>query len=132
MPMCTPIRPDAGTQQQYCEKIMRVQKLQNYDQMLRDYKQECRDFWLKEFPVLVVIGSTITFGASYTISRLPGAAEPTLPWWMMATIVLALALMVVAKFMLPPKPSPADVMRNRAFRASFGMDSSVSSGDHDL
>jgi hypothetical protein len=100
--------------------------------MLRDYKQECRDFWLKEFPVLVVIGSTIIFGATYAISRLPGGAEPTLPWWMMATILLVPALIVFAKFVLPPKPSPADVMRNRALRASFGMDSSVSSGGHDL
>ena len=132
VPMCSTIRPDAGTQQQHCEKITGVQKLQNYDQMLRDHKQECRDFWLKEFPVLVVVGSTITFGATYAISRLPSAAEPTLPWWMMATIALAPALIVYAKFMLPPKSSTADVMRNRALRASFGMDSSVISGDHDL
>lgn len=111
---------------------MRVQKLQNYDQMLRKYNQECRDFWLKEFPMMVVIGTTIIFGATYALSRLPGAGEPSLPWWMMAAILLAPALMVFAKFMLPREPSPADVMQNRALRASFGMDSSVSSGDHDL
>jgi hypothetical protein len=113
------------------EKIMRVQKLQNYDQMLRAYKQECRDFWTKEFPVIAAIGATIIFGAMFAMSRLPGAGQPELPWWVMAAILLAPPLIVLAKVMLPKKPTHLDVMINRALRAGHGMDSSVSSGDHD-
>jgi len=83
-------------------------ELKNYHQMLRDYRQECREFWLKEFPLIAVLYGSIIFGATYAMSRFPrspGEGEPILPWWMRAAIWLIPVLFLLAKALLPPKPS---------------------------
>lgn len=105
---------------------MRVQKLMNYDQMMAEYKKECRDYWLKEFPVIGLIGAVIMFGGSYGITKLPGATpSDILPWWAIAFLMWFFATAVWVKMCLPTKPHPDDVLLNRRLRWQHGMDSTV-------
>lgn len=103
---------------------MKVQKIANYEQRKQEYIADCKNFWLKEFLPLAVIGALVAFGGMYGLLK-AGITTPDLDWRLSAIIIWAGMLIAPVKMMYPDKPHPNDVLYDQALRRTVGMDDSV-------
>jgi len=108
------------------ENPMKVQMLLNFDQRMQAYREDRRNFWIKEFSSFALAGIVVTFGMMFVVSKIPGVEFPmNSNWWQFAFLFWLGAMVIPIKMMHPKRPSPDDVLRDQALRRQFGMDDTV-------
>ena len=102
---------------------MEIQKIANYEQRKQEYSEDCREFWMKEFPPLATIGAVVVLGGMYGLSKI--GLTPDLDWRVSALLIWVVLLIAPVKMMYPEMPHPNDVLWDQALRRTVGMDDSV-------
>ncbi len=105
-------------------------KVQNMAWRQEVYRKEMLQYFARTLPWLVVIGTVVTFGFMYILSRYVVGDELRTTVgnmnWKQAALVMDIILLIPPALMMKPrKPRQEDIEFERAMRRSVGMDDSV-------
>lgn len=109
-----------------------IAKIQNLEQRMRGYQEDCRMFWRTIFAPFASFGVIIIFPLVYLFLEHYRVVPSSLDWWVVALILWAILMVPPYQMMYPPKPCPEDIRAEQELLRRAGLDSSVSTGDHDL
>lgn len=105
---------------------MKVQKIANYEQRMRQYRTDCAKFWRGEVLWMGATGFVIVFGFIGYLSSTGAHFQPDLDWKVIAAAIWTVLMIPPIVVMHPKKPHPNDVLRDQEIRRSVNMDDTVS------
>lgn len=108
---------------------MQPQPIANFEQRMNEYREEMRNFLLRECTWMLLICVLVSVGMMYLFAHFSflGIQLPADLDWLSLGVITGGALMIPPFLMMKPRrPEPGDVKADQALRRAMGMDDSVS------
>jgi len=102
---------------------MQVQKIQNLESRIAEYKRELSTFFTRDAPMIVGVGILVISGLLYLLDRFSPNGFPNWEW---VSLILVVCLSIPALLAVKPKrPTQDDVLADQMLRRAHGLDDTV-------
>lgn len=104
---------------------MKIAKISSYDQRMHDYRQERRDFWMKDAIGYSLFAALFYGAVCYTAHKYGFPLIFDMSWPVGALAIWMATIPPVIRWMHPERPTRSDVVADQLFRRAHGLDDTV-------